>query len=113
MFERKLKELNPTIQDLKYDIPSLYSYIDKLVRDLLLSSALVLHMAGGARRWIRRAAPPPCPPLASLYLRVLLWCSHSQLVHARSLSPCATLEAGDVSPRVPCRYLRGSHTLLS
>lgn len=30
-FERKLKELNPDLQELKYDIASLYAYIDKLV----------------------------------------------------------------------------------
>jgi len=57
IFEKRLKELNPTLQNITYDITDLYTFVDQLT-DL---SALVFNPAINAytphdKEWIKKRA---------------------------------------------------------
>jgi hypothetical protein len=73
MFERRLKELNPGLRNITYDITDLYNFIDQLadmsalVYSQQVSSAAVSRPLEGARHlWVQTSGwlPAAClPPL--------------------------------------------------
>eukprot|EP00238_Polyblepharides_amylifera_P004479 CAMPEP_0196576666 /NCGR_PEP_ID=MMETSP1081-20130531/5875_1 /TAXON_ID=36882 /ORGANISM="Pyramimonas amylifera, Strain CCMP720" /LENGTH=104 /DNA_ID=CAMNT_0041895343 /DNA_START=112 /DNA_END=426 /DNA_ORIENTATION=+ len=57
MFEKKLKELNPTLKNITYDITDLYTYVDKLAdMSALVFSPQVNAYLPYNKEWIKKRA---------------------------------------------------------